>query len=99
MSYAIFSVDNEKRNKIKEVISDDLISRQSITTRDAKAIKIEKEVQFVLIEGEDSALDRAKELFKDIGTLEEGQAAEDIYAKFKADEEGAAAGVGFLFGD
>jgi hypothetical protein len=99
MSYAIFSVDNEKRNKIKEVISDDLISRQSITTRDAKAIKIEKEVQFVLIEGDEKAIEKAKELFQDIGTQIESAEAEDIYAKLKEDEQGAAAGVGFIFGD
>ena len=99
MAYVIFSVPNENRNKIKEVLRDDLISRQSIFQRDAKALKMEKEVQFVLIEGDDSALDRAKELFKDLGTPEEGQAAEDIYSKFKEDEAGAAAGVGFIFGD
>jgi hypothetical protein len=99
MSYAIFSVDNEKRNKIKEIISDDLISRQSITTRDAKAIKIEKEVQFVLIEGDDKAIEKAKELFQDIGTQIESAEAEEIYEKLKEDEQGAAAGVGFIFGD
>ena len=99
MAYIIITVPNENKNKIKEVLRDDIVSRQSITTRDAGALKIEKEVQYVLIEGNDSALDRAKELFKDLGTVEEGQAAEDIYAKFKADEEGAAVGVGFLFGD
>jgi hypothetical protein len=99
MSYAIFSVDNEKRNKIKEIISDDLISRQSITTRDAKAIKIEKEVQFVLIEGDEQAIEKAKELFQEIGTVIDPAEAEDIYQKLKEDEQGAAAGVGFIFGD
>ena len=99
MSYAIFSVENEKRNKIKEVISDDLISRQSITTRDAKAIKIEKEVQFVLIEGDEKAIEKAKELFQDIGTVIDSTEAEEIYNKLKEDEQGAAAGVGFIFGD
>lgn len=99
MGYVIFSVPNENKNKIKEILKDDLISRQSITTRDAGALKIEKEVQFVLIEGEDSALTHAKELFKELGSLESGDSAEDIYSKFKEDEKGAAAGVGFIFGD
>lgn len=99
MAYIIVSVPNENKNKIKEVLRDDLISRQSITQRDAGALKVEKQVQFVLIEGDDRALERAKELFKDLGTFEEGQAAEEIYSKFKEDEEGAAAGVGFIFGD
>ena len=99
MTYIIISVPNENRNKIKEILRDDLVSRQSITQRDAGALKIEKEVQFVLIEGEDAALERAKDLFKEVGELEGGQVAEDIYSKFKKDEEGAAAGVGFIFGD
>jgi hypothetical protein len=99
MTYVIFSVPNENKNKVKEVLRDDIISRQSITTRDAGALKIEKEVQFILIEGDEKALDRAKEMFKDLGTVEEGQAAEDIYSKFKEDEAEAAQGVGFIFGD
>jgi hypothetical protein len=99
MTYVIFSVPNEHKNKIKEIIRDDIVSRQSITTRDAGAIKVEREVQFVLIEGDESALERAKELFKDISTVEEGTAAEEIYAKFKEDEAEAAASVGFIFGD
>lgn len=99
MTYVIFSVDNEKKNKIKEILSDDMVSRQSITQRDAKALKIEKEAQIVLIEGEDSALDKAKELFQEVGDLIEGSEAEEIYNKLKEDEAGAAAGVGFIFGD
>ena len=99
MTYVIFSIPNENKNKIKEILKDDIISRQSITQRDAGALKIEKEVQIVLIEGDDTALDRAKELFKELGDVETGPTAEDIYSKFKKDEEGAAAGVGFIFGD
>jgi hypothetical protein len=99
MAYLIFSIPNENKNKIKEVLRDDLISRQSITTRDAGALKLDKEAQIILIEGDESALDHAKELFKDLGSVEEGQSAEDIYSKFKEDEEGAAASVGFIFGD
>ena len=99
MTYVIISIPNENKNKMKEILKDDIISRQSIHTRDAGALKVDKEAQIVLIEGNDSAIERAKELFKDIGTVEEGAAAEDIYSKFKKDEEDAAAGVGFIFGD
>ena len=99
MTYIIFSVPNENKNKMKEVLKDDIISRQSITTRDANALDIKKEVQFVLIEGNENALERAKEMFKDISTIEEGDTAEEIYKKFKEDEVGAAESVGFIFGD
>jgi hypothetical protein len=99
MTYVIFSIPGENKNKAKEVLKDDIISRQSITIREASALKIEKDVQFILIEGESTALDRAKDMFKDLGSVEEGSAAEHIYAKFKEDEAGAAEGVGFIFGD
>jgi len=99
MTYAIFSVDNEKKNKIKDILSDDLVSRQSITTRDAKALKIDKEVQFVLIEGDVKAIEKAKQLFQEVGRLEEGSLAEEVYNKLKEDEQGAAVGVGFIFGN
>ncbi len=99
MTYLIFSVPMENKNKVNDILKDDLISRQSITIRDAKAFEIKKEVQFVLIEGEEKALQRAKELFKDVSSLEQGQDAEEIYNKFKADEAGAAESVGFIFGD
>ena len=83
MAYIVISVPNENKNKINDILKDDLISRQSITMRDAGALKMDKAVQFILIEGDDPALEHAKEMFKELGSLEEGQIAEDIYSKFK----------------
>jgi hypothetical protein len=99
MAYALFSVDIAQKHRVGEVLKDDVVSRQSITIRDASALKIDKKVQYILIEGDEEAITTAKRLFEDIGTLEEGAEAEEILAKIRAQDEGAAVGVGFIFGD
>ncbi len=99
MAYVIFSVPEENQNKIRTILQDDVVSRQSITTRTAAALEIDKKVHYVLIEGQESALARAKELFEEIATLEEGDNSEEIYEKIKSEEKDVATGVGFLFGD
>ena len=99
MAVIVFSIDNEHKGKIRDVTSDDLISRQSIMQRDAKALEIEKEAQILVIEGEDSAIDRARELLKDIGEEQDEATSAEILQKIKGEEEDAATGVGFIFGD
>ena len=99
MGTIVFSIDNEHKGKIREITSDDLISRQSITIRDASALGFEAEEQIVVIEGEDSAIERSKELFKDIGKEQDEAKTAEILEKLKSEEEGAAEGVGFIFGD
>ena len=99
MGTIIFSVDNEHKGKIRAITSDDLISRQSITIRDASAVGIDAEAQIIVIEGEDNAIARSKELFKDIGKEQDEAKTEEILQKLKSEEEEAATGVGFIFGD
>jgi glutamate synthase domain-containing protein 3 len=99
MGVAVFIVDNENKGKLRDVTNDDLISRQSITLRDASALSIDKEAQVLIIEGEDGALERARELIKDIGEEQDETKASEIVAKVKSEEEDAAEGVGFIFGD
>jgi hypothetical protein len=97
--YAIFSVKKENVNKIREVLKDDLISRQSIVIRDANTLGINKDVRYVLIEGEKSALERASEIFKEkeIGTQVQEPESSEIYNKFKEEELNVADGVGTIF--
>jgi glutamate synthase domain-containing protein 3 len=99
MGVVVFIVDNENKGKLRDVTNDDLISRQSITLRDASALSIDKEAQVLIIEGEDGALDRARELLKEIGEEQDEAKASEIVAKVKSEEEDAAEGVGFIFGD
>lgn len=99
MSYVIFSVERSQVSKVNQILRDDLVSRQSITMRDASALKIEKDVRYVLIEGTEEALKKAEELFADVGKKEDDEEAKNIYSKLKSEESDVAEGVGLIFGD
>ncbi len=94
--YKVFEIQRINVNKAKELLTDDVISRQSIFIRDAKAFDIDKDVQYILIEGSEEALKKASELFKDIANEPENKY--EIYKNFKLQEESAAEGIGMIFG-
>ncbi|MFA5772437.1 MAG: hypothetical protein WC974_06885 [Thermoplasmata archaeon] len=99
MDYVIFGIEKSKKKALDIILIDDLISRQSITIRDASAIDIKKDMQYVLIEGDEMAIKKAVELFeKENFKREPVKEAEKIYRKIKEQEDNAAAGVGFIFG-
>lgn len=97
--YKVFEIPRENVGKAKEILRDNTISRQSIAVRDATGLGIDKDLQYILIEGTEDALKRAEELFaeKDTGKLAED--GTEIYEKIKKEEETVAEGVGFIFGD
>ncbi len=99
MNYAIFCVEKTEASKINKILRDDLISRQSISIRDANALNIEKDVRYVLIEGNEDALKKADELFSETGKKLGEKDAKTIYDMIKTEESDAATGVGFIFGD
>ena len=53
MTYVIFEVKSENVGKINTLTKDDLVSRQSILTRDSSSLDLEKDVSYVKIEGSD----------------------------------------------
>ena len=99
MSYVIFEVKTDDIGNINKVVKDDLVSRQSIITRDASALGIKKDVSFLKIEGSDDGLKKATELADEFGfkKLTEKEAKE-INDKILAEEEEAADGMGMIFG-
>ena len=99
MVYAIFEIKKEDSRKIDEVLKDDVVSRQSITTRDASSLDIDKDVVYVKIEGSEEGIKRAEELFKEFSAkkLDEKE-AEEINKKMEAQDESAALGLGNVFG-
>mgnify|MGYP005627408753 CR=1 FL=1 len=99
MVYAIFEIKKEDSRKIDEVLKDDLVSRQSITTRDASSLDIDKDVVYVKIEGSEEGIKRAEELFKELSAkkLDEKE-AEEINKRMEAQDESAALGLGNVFG-
>ncbi len=99
MGYLIFEVNRSDIGKIDQVLKDDTVSRQSITTRDASSLEIEKDVLYVKIEGSKDGLKRAEELFKEIGIKKLGDKdATEINKKIVSQDESAATGMGMIFG-
>ncbi|HEC76620.1 MAG TPA: hypothetical protein ENI33_05135 [Thermoplasmatales archaeon] len=98
MVYAIFKISKENEGIIDEIKKDDLVSRQSIWNRSSASLGIEGDFIFLKIEGEEKAIEKAKEILRDKADLLEGKEKEDINEKFVADDEKASEGMGFIFG-
>ncbi len=96
--YAVFLFSAEAAGEARSLVSDDLVSRQSVTLRDAEALGADLEGLVVAIEGLEAAIERFAELAGDAAQrLPEAKAAA-VQALLKREEEDAAEGVGFLFG-
>jgi len=99
MVYVIFEVKKEQLGKINEMLKDDTVNRQSILTRDASAIGIDKDVSYLKIEGSEEGLKRAEELANEYDFTKLSDAdAEDVNGKIKEQEDQAADGMGMIFG-
>lgn len=80
------------------VYQDNVAGRQSVTVRDAKTLGVGGEGSLVLIEGSDVGVARADAILKDSATALSGSEAETAYRAFRAQDEDAASGMGFVFG-
>jgi len=99
MSYIIFEVKTEDVKNINKVTKDDLVSRQSILTRDASALGMDKDVSYLKIEGSKEGLEKATDLAEEFNfTKLSEKDAKEINEKILAEEEEAADGMGMIFG-
>lgn len=98
MTYVIFEVKTEDAGKINTLIKDDLVSRQSILTRDANSLGVDEEVSYVKVEGSQQGLKRAEEIAEDLGfkKLDEKK-SEELNKKIEEQENDAASGMGMIF--
>ena len=98
MPYVIFEVKSEEVGKINTLVKDDLVSRQSILTRDARALDLKGDVSYLKIEGSKEGIKRAEELAKEFSfkKLNEKKAGE-INKKIEEQEDSAASGMGMIF--
>ena len=95
----VFFVPKEGFPGVKnKVYSDDLLSRQSITVRDNSAIGMQKEGYYVMIDGDEKAAARAREMLKGIAEELAGSDAESVISAIEGQEESAAEGFGAIFG-
>ena len=98
MTYVIFEVKKEDSGKINTIVKDDLVSRQSITTRDASSLELKGDVTFLKIEGSENSIKKAEELAKELGfkKLDEKK-AKDVNEKITSQDDSAASGIGMIF--
>ncbi|MEF8880070.1 MAG: hypothetical protein V5A64_06750, partial [Candidatus Thermoplasmatota archaeon] len=78
MGYVIFEVKTEDTSKIKKLSDDDLISRQSILTRDASSLGLEGDVSYLKVEGSEEGVKKAENIADELGfkKLDEDKASE-----------------------
>lgn len=98
MAYIIFEVKSELLGKINQIIKDDLVSRQSILTRDSNSLNIKGDCSFLKIEGSPEGLKRAEELAKEFEFKKlDTKKAKEINEKILEQEDSAADGMGMIF--
>ncbi len=97
MAWILFAVPTAQRASLDGALKDDTVSRQSQKVRDASALGGPGDTTYVLVEGTPEGIRRAEELLGPLGKKLAGADAESLYAKFKAEEEAASAGMGLFF--
>ena len=98
MTYVIFEVKSEEVGKINKLTKDDLVSRQSILTRDSSSLNMEGEFSYVKVEGSDDGVKRAEELAKELELKKLNEKkAKEINDKILEQEDSAASGMGMIF--
>ncbi|TLZ84936.1 MAG: hypothetical protein E6K05_01925 [Methanobacteriota archaeon] len=95
--YRVFRLTPAQADQVNLLTADDVVSRQSVTVRDAKSLGLKGDDRYVVVEGSEAAVARATELLKGIPPLK-GAGAEDVYRRFRSQDEQAASGMGLIFG-
>jgi len=98
LTYVIFEVKSEDSGKINKLIKDDLVSRQSILTRDSNSLDMKGDYSYVKIEGSAQGIKRAEELAKELELKKvDEKKAKKINTMIAEQEDSAASGMGMIF--
>jgi len=98
LTYVIFEVKSEESGKINKLIKDDLVSRQSILTRDSNSLDMKGDFSYVKIEGSKGGVKRAVKLANELEFKKLGEKkAKQINVKIEEQEDSAADGMGMIF--
>jgi hypothetical protein len=98
LKYVIFEVKPDETGKIEKIIKDDLVSRQSIVTRDSSSLNIKEKFTYLKIEGSEEGLKKAEEIAKELGLKKlDEKKAKKINDKISEQEDSAATGMGMIF--
>ncbi len=95
--YTVLHFESGGEEVYRKLISDDEIGRQTIILRDASKVSSKLKGSIVIVEGNDSIVEKAIELAGGGAHKLKEDLSEKIYRKIKEEEEQADQGVGFLF--
>ncbi len=100
MAMIVIKVEPSQAANIQNLTSDDTVSRQSIHTRDARALNMEGNYLYVRIQGSDAGVGQAKKLAQErkVGVLLPDAEAVRVSKAIDAEEDAAAEGMGMIFG-
>lgn len=97
VGHRVFRVAMSDRAKLDRALGDDVLSRQSITIRDARRFGSREEALLVFVEGEEAGLVRAEALL--LRFAERAPEPDALLTKLRGEEEDAAGGIGMIFHD
>jgi len=98
VTYVIFEVKSEDAGKINKIIKEDIVSRQSILTRDSSSLNLDGDFLYLKIEGSDAGIKKAEELAKEFEIKKlDKKKAKEINEKILEQEDSAASGMGMIF--
>lgn len=97
MAFRVFRIKSALRARLEEALGDDILSRQSIQVRDARAFGVPGDFVLLFVEGEEKGMLRADAVILEFGERE--PAAAELHARLKAEEDEAASGLGSVFGE
>ena len=98
MTYVIFEVKSEDAGKINKIIKEDIVSRQSILTRDSSSLNLKGDFLYLKIEGSDEGIKKAEELAKEFEIKKlNKKKTKEINEKILEQEDSAASGMGMIF--
>jgi hypothetical protein len=96
---AVFFVEKLKYGGAKNrLYADEVVSRQSITTRDNSSLGKKDEGYYVLLDGDEEAIKKAREILKGTGKELKGNEEKEIILAIEGQESTAAEGFGAIFG-
>ena len=98
MAYVIFEIKTEDAGKINQIIKEDIVSRQSILTRDSSSLNFDGDFLYLKIEGSQEGLKKAEEIADDLEIKKlADDKAKEVNEKIKQQEDEAASGMGMIF--
>ena len=96
---AVFFIEKDKYGQAKnKAYGDDSVSKQTITIREHSALGLKKEGYYMLIDGEDEAVKKAKGLLSEVAKELSGKDADEVITAIEEQDSSAAAGFGAIFG-